>query len=154
MPGEFELAEAEFRQFLPGFAQAQFHAQEARCKPPVGLAQRGFSIDIQVAGQVHHGKQQVADLLRLSPCSAVIELAVQFGQFLVDFLPALQPGSSIMPGKVNPVVPEAVCMVAAQVMGNDATIAIGGQAGNFELNVMLPVIAYNLLQSIEILAGA
>ncbi|MCH8958113.1 MAG: class II fumarate hydratase [Proteobacteria bacterium] len=69
-------------------------------------------------------------------------------------LPALQPGSSIMPGKVNPVVPEAVCMVAAQVMGNDATIAIGGQAGNFELNVMLPVIAYNLLQSIEILAGA
>ncbi|MCH9026054.1 MAG: class II fumarate hydratase [Proteobacteria bacterium] len=69
-------------------------------------------------------------------------------------LPALQPGSSIMPGKVNPVVPEAVCMVAAQVMGNDATIAIGGQAGNFELNVMLPVIAYNLLQSIEILTGA
>ena len=69
-------------------------------------------------------------------------------------LPALQPGSSIMPGKVNPVVPEAVCMVAAQVMGNDATIAIGGQSGNFELNVMLPVIAYNLLQSINILASA
>ncbi len=70
------------------------------------------------------------------------------------FLPALQPGSSIMPGKVNPVVPEAVCMVAAQVMGNDAAIAIAGQAGNFELNVMLPVIAHNLLQSIGILAGA
>ncbi|MCH8931379.1 MAG: aspartate ammonia-lyase, partial [Proteobacteria bacterium] len=69
-------------------------------------------------------------------------------------LPALQPGSSIMPGKVNPVVPEAVCMVAAQVMGNDAAIAIAGQAGNFELNVMLPVIAHNLLQSIGILAGA
>jgi fumarate hydratase class II len=69
-------------------------------------------------------------------------------------LPALQPGSSIMPGKVNPVIPEAVCMVAAQVMGNDAAIAIGGQAGNFQLNVMLPMIAYNLLQSIGILASA
>ena len=69
-------------------------------------------------------------------------------------LPALQPGSSIMPGKVNPVIPEAVCMVCAQVIGNDTTITIGGQAGNFQLNVMLPVIAYNLLQSMEILAGA
>ncbi len=68
-------------------------------------------------------------------------------------LPALQPGSSIMPGKVNPVIPEAAAMVAAQVIGNDATITIGGQAGNFQLNVMLPVIAYNLLQSIEILAS-
>ena len=69
-------------------------------------------------------------------------------------LPALQPGSSIMPGKVNPVVPEAVAMVCAQVIGNDAAITIGGQSGNFQLNVMLPVIAYNLLQSIEILASA
>ncbi|APG06160.1 aspartate ammonia-lyase [Luteibacter rhizovicinus DSM 16549] len=68
-------------------------------------------------------------------------------------LPALQPGSSIMPGKVNPVIPEAAAMVAAQVIGNDATIAIGGASGNFQLNVMLPVIAYNLLQSIEILAN-
>jgi fumarate hydratase class II len=69
-------------------------------------------------------------------------------------LPALQPGSSIMPGKVNPVVPEAVAMTAAQVMGNDATIAIAGQSGTFQLNVMLPVIAHNLLQSIELLANA
>jgi fumarate hydratase class II len=69
-------------------------------------------------------------------------------------LPALQPGSSIMPGKVNPVIPEAVAMVAAQVVGNDATIAMGGQSGNFQLNVMLPVISYNLLQSIELLANA
>lgn len=69
-------------------------------------------------------------------------------------LPALQPGSSIMPGKVNPVVPEAVTMVCAQVIGNDATITIAGQSGNFQLNVMLPIIAYNLLQSIEILANA
>jgi len=68
-------------------------------------------------------------------------------------LPALQPGSSIMPGKVNPVIPEATAMVAAQVIGNDATITIGGQSGNFQLNVMLPVIAYNLLQSIQLLAN-
>ena len=69
-------------------------------------------------------------------------------------LQALQPGSSIMPGKVNPVVPESVAMVAAQVIGNDATIAVAGQSGNFQLNVMLPVIAYNLLQSIELLTNA
>ncbi len=69
-------------------------------------------------------------------------------------LPALQPGSSIMPGKVNPVIPEAVAMVCAQVIGNDATITIGGQSGNFQLNVMLPVVAFNLIQSIEILANA
>ena len=69
-------------------------------------------------------------------------------------LPEVQPGSSIMPGKVNPVIAESVAMVAAQVMGNDATIAIAGQSGNFELNVMLPLIAYNLLQSIELLANA
>jgi fumarate hydratase class II len=67
-------------------------------------------------------------------------------------LPALQPGSSIMPGKVNPVIAEAAAMVAAQVVGNDATITIAGQSGNFQLNVMLPVIAYNLLQSIQLLA--
>jgi fumarate hydratase class II len=69
-------------------------------------------------------------------------------------LPTLQPGSSIMPGKVNPVVPEAVTMIAAQVIGNDATITIAGQAGNFQLNVMLPVIAYDLLQSIALLGIA
>lgn len=68
-------------------------------------------------------------------------------------LPALQPGSSIMPGKVNPVIPEATAMIAAQVIGNDAAITVAGQSGNFELNVMLPVIAYNLLQSIELLSN-
>jgi len=67
-------------------------------------------------------------------------------------LPALQPGSSIMPGKVNPVIPEAVCMVCAQVIGNDTTITVAGQSGLFQLNVMLPVIALNLLQSLEILS--
>jgi fumarate hydratase class II len=68
-------------------------------------------------------------------------------------VPALQPGSSIMPGKVNPVIPEAATMVAAQVIGNDAAITIAGQSGNFQLNVMLPVIAYNLLESIGLLAN-
>ncbi len=68
-------------------------------------------------------------------------------------LPDLQPGSSIMPGKVNPVIPEAVCQVVAQVVGNDAAVAFGGAAGNFELNVMLPVIGRNLLESIRILAS-
>ncbi|RKS80682.1 fumarate hydratase class II [Motilibacter peucedani] len=69
------------------------------------------------------------------------------------FLPDLQPGSSIMPGKVNPVIPEALCMVCAQVIGNDATVAFAGAAGNFELNVMLPVIARNVLESIRLLAN-
>lgn len=69
-------------------------------------------------------------------------------------LPALQPGSSIMPGKVNPVIPESTAMVAAQVMGNDLAISIGAQAGNFQLNVMLPIIAYNLLQSVELLSNS
>ncbi|HRW04777.1 MAG TPA: class II fumarate hydratase [Caldilineaceae bacterium] len=73
-----------------------------------------------------------------------------FGEIV---LPALQPGSSIMPGKINPVIPEAMTMVCAQVIGNDVTITIGGQSGNFQLNVMLPVVAYNLLQSISLLAN-
>ncbi len=68
-------------------------------------------------------------------------------------IPDLQPGSSIMPGKVNPVIPEAVCQVVAQVMGNDAAVAFGGSAGNLELNVMLPVIGRNLLESIRLLAA-
>ena len=69
-------------------------------------------------------------------------------------LPDLQPGSSIMPGKVNPVIPEAVLQVAGQVIGNDVAITHGAQAGNFELNVMMPLIAYNLLQSVQLLAAS
>ncbi|WFB49753.1 class II fumarate hydratase [Vibrio coralliilyticus] len=69
-------------------------------------------------------------------------------------LQGLQPGSSIMPGKVNPVIPEAAAMAAAQVIGNDTTITVGGQSGNFQLNVMLPVIAHNVLESIELLANS
>jgi len=69
-------------------------------------------------------------------------------------LKPLQPGSSIMPGKVNPVIPEAVAMASAQVIGNDTTITVAGQSGNFQLNVMLPVIAFNLLQSITLMANS
>lgn len=69
-------------------------------------------------------------------------------------LPDLQPGSSIMPGKVNPVIPEAVTQVAAQVIGNDAAVAFGGASGAFELNVMLPMLARNVLESITLLASA
>jgi fumarate hydratase class II len=69
-------------------------------------------------------------------------------------LPALQPGSSIMPGKVNPVIPEAVAMAATQVIANDAAVALAGASGNFQLNVMLPLIAHALLQSIELLGGS
>ncbi len=69
-------------------------------------------------------------------------------------LPALQPGSSIMPGKVNPVIPEATAMVAAEVIGNDAAITIAGQSGNFQLNVMLPLVAWNLLESLRLLSNA
>jgi fumarate hydratase class II len=68
-------------------------------------------------------------------------------------IPSLQPGSSIMPGKINPVIPESVIQVAMQVMGNDTTIMLAGQSGNFELNVTLPVIAYNLLQSIMLISS-
>jgi fumarate hydratase class II len=69
-------------------------------------------------------------------------------------IPDLQPGSSIMPGKVNPVIPEAVLQAAGQVIGNDAVVTYGGQGGNFELNVMLPLMAYNLLQSVHLLTNS
>lgn len=73
--------------------------------------------------------------------------------FAEIILPPVQPGSSIMPGKVNPVIPESLLQVCAQVMGNDLAITLGGQSGSFELNVMMPMMAHNLLQSIEILAN-
>jgi fumarate hydratase class II len=107
-------------------------------------------VSVELSGQlktVACSLMKIANDLRLmnsGPLAGIGDIA----------LPALQPGSSIMPGKVNPVIPEAVCMVCAQVIGNDATITIGGHSGNFQLNVMLPVIAHNLLQSIEILASS
>jgi fumarate hydratase class II len=114
----------------------------------VGLASQDTAVEM--SGQL---KTLAVALMKISndlrwmnsgPLAGLAEIA----------LPALQPGSSIMPGKVNPVIPEAVTMVCAQVIGNDATITVAGQSGNFQLNVMLPVIAYNLLQSIELLSNA
>jgi len=114
----------------------------------VGLASQDSAVEM--SGQL---KTLAVTLMKISndlrwmnsgPLAGIGEIA----------LPALQPGSSIMPGKVNPVIPEAVAMVCAQVIGNDTTITIAGQSGNFQLNVMLPVISYNLLQSIELLANA
>jgi fumarate hydratase class II len=105
---------------------------------------------VELSGQLKAyaaGLMKIANDLRLmnsGPIAGLAEIA----------LPALQPGSSIMPGKINPVICEATMMVCAQVIGNDLSVTIGAQAGNFELNVMLPVIAHNLLQSIEILASA
>jgi fumarate hydratase class II len=112
----------------------------------------------------------------LSCCDTVVELSGQLKVLAVSLLKicndlrwmnsgpvcglgeitleALQPGSSIMPGKVNPVIPEAVAMVAAQVIGNDATITLAGQSGLFQLNVMLPIVAYNIDQSLNLLGNA
>ncbi len=104
---------------------------------------------VELSGQLKTlacSMMKIANDLRLmnsGPLAGIGEIA----------LPALQPGSSIMPGKVNPVIPEAVCMVCAQVIGNDSSITVGGQSGNFQLNVMLPMIAHNLLQSIGIMAN-
>ncbi len=114
----------------------------------VGLASQDTAVEM--SGQL---KALAVSLMKISndlrwmnsgPLAGLAEIA----------LPALQPGSSIMPGKVNPVIPEAVAMVCAQVIGNDTTITVAGQSGNFQLNVMLPVIAHNLLQSIELLSNA
>lgn len=105
---------------------------------------------VELSGQLRViaiGLTKIAQDLRLmnsGPIAGLSEIS----------LPAIQPGSSIMPGKVNPVIPEAIIMVAAQVIGNDTTITFAGQSGNFQLNVTLPIIAYNILQSLDILANA
>ncbi|TPW04207.1 MAG: fumarate hydratase, class II, partial [bacterium] len=112
-------------------------------------AQSAMDTAVELSGQLKAtaaGLMKIADDLRWmnsGPIAGIGEIA----------LPNLQPGSSIMPGKVNPVIPEATMMVAAQVMGNDVTIGIGGSRGNFQLNVMMPVIARNLLESIIILGN-
>ena len=104
---------------------------------------------VELSGQI---KTTAVSLMKISndlrwmnsgPLSGLAEIALK----------PVQPGSSIMPGKVNPVIPEAVTMVAARVIGNDSMITVAGQSGNFQLNVMLPVVAHNLLQSIELLAN-
>ncbi|MDJ0804368.1 MAG: class II fumarate hydratase [Desulfobacterales bacterium] len=127
------------------------------------------STDIPLREAVNHYQAQAAQETAVELSGALKALAVALVKIANDLrwlasgprcglgeinLPALQPGSSIMPGKVNPVIPEMLIQVAAQVVGNDATLAMAGTGGNFELNVMLPVIAFNLLQSIELLGNA
>ncbi len=140
---------------LPGFAGGVAH----RLRQLTGLpfreagnhfaAQAAMDAAVELSGQL---KTVAVSLMKISndlrwmnsgPIAGLGEIA----------LPALQPGSSIMPGKVNPVIPEAVTMIAAQVFGNDLTVTVAGQSGVFELNVMLPVLAHNLLQSITLLAN-
>jgi fumarate hydratase class II len=146
----------------PGFAQAVI----ARLNEATGSV--GGEVSSFREAEDHFEAQSAQDeLVALSGAAKV--LAVSLTKICNDLrwmgsgpraglgeihLPELQPGSSIMPGKVNPVVPEAVLMVCAQVIGNDATITAAGAAGNFELNVMLPVIGRNLLESLTLLASA
>ena len=138
--------------FAKEFSSALTSTSDFAFKPMknlfVGLASQDSAVEM--SGQL---KTLAVTLMKISndlrwmnsgPLAGIGEIA----------LPALQPGSSIMPGKVNPVIPEAVAMVCAQVIGNDTTITVAGQSGNFQLNVMLPVIGYNLLQSIELLANS
>ncbi|MEW2221404.1 class II fumarate hydratase [Streptomyces sp. NPDC006990] len=140
----------------PGFAAAVIEEVAGATGLPLTEARNHFEAQgardalVETSGQLRTvavGLTKICNDLRWmasGPRTGLAEIA----------LPDLQPGSSIMPGKVNPVVPEAVLMVAAQVTGNDATVATAGAAGNFELNVMLPVMAKNLLESIRLLSNA
>jgi len=110
----------------------------------------GQDTSVELSGQL---KTLACSLMKISNDLRLMNSGPLAGFGEIE-LPALQPGSSIMPGKVNPVIPEAVCMVSAQVIGNDASITLAGQSGLFQLNVMLPVIAMNLLQSLDILSSA
>jgi len=111
-------------------------------------AQAARDAAVELSGQL---KTVAASLMKIANDLRWMNSGPQAGLQEIA-LPALQPGSSIMPGKINPVIPEVVAMVAAQVTGNDVAITIGGQSGSFELNVMLPLIAHNLLQSITLLS--
>jgi fumarate hydratase class II len=113
------------------------------------FAQAAQDTSVEVSGQL---KAYAVALMKIANDLRWMNSGPQGGLAEI-VLPALQPGSSIMPGKINPVIAEATMMVSAQVIGNDAAITVGAQMGNFELNVMLPVIAHNLLESIELLAS-
>ena len=142
------------KQFAKYFAQemTKLSGNKCKCVPSENFFHELSAQDcsVQLSGEL---KNLAVILMKISndlrwmnsgPLSGLSEIELQ----------ALQPGSSIMPGKVNPVIPEAVTMASADVIGNDVTITVAAQAGNFQLNVMLPVIAYNLLKSINLLAGA
>jgi fumarate hydratase class II len=139
----------------PGFAQQVIDDLRAGTGLPLTEARNHFEAQgardslVELSGVLRTiavGLNKIANDLRWMSSGPMTGLAE-------IHLPDLQPGSSIMPGKVNPVVPEAVCQVVAQVIGNDAAVAWGGAAGNLELNVMLPVIARNLLESIRLLSS-
>jgi fumarate hydratase, class II len=135
-----KVAEALSRKLNAAFVEAPDHFE----------AQSGQGSAVELSGQL---KGLAVCLLKICNDLRWMNSGPNAGLNEIT-LPALQPGSSIMPGKVNPVIPEAVMMVAAQVVGNDAAITIAASHGNFELMAMLPVIADNLLESLEILANA
>ncbi|MFO8025011.1 class II fumarate hydratase [Thiohalophilus sp.] len=120
----------------------------AQANPFVGLASQDTAVE--VSGQL---KTVAVSIMKIANDLRWMNSGPLAGLGEIE-LPALQPGSSIMPGKINPVIPESAAMVSAQVIGNDTTITVAGQSGNFQLNVMLPVIAYNLLQSIQLLGNS
>jgi fumarate hydratase class II len=137
--------------FAARFAQELSQATGLAFRPNVSLFEGIATQDtaVELSGQL---KTLAVSLMKIAndlrwmnsgPLAGLGEIA----------LPALQPGSSIMPGKVNPVIPEATAMVAAEVIGNDTTITIAGQSGNFQLNVMLPVIGYKLIESLRLIAN-
>jgi fumarate hydratase class II len=139
----------------PGFAEASAAEIARLTNLPFVTAPNKFTVQgahdalIHLSGTMRTlavSLFKIANDIRLMSCGP----RAGFAELII---PANEPGSSIMPGKVNPVIPEATAMVAAQVIGNDAAITVAGQSGNFQLNVMLPLIAYNLLQSIHILAN-
>jgi fumarate hydratase class II len=136
--------------FGPRVAQALRDATDFRFKSARNYFEGISSQDtaVELSGQL---KTYACSLMKIANDLRLMNSGPLAGIGDIE-LPALQPGSSIMPGKVNPVIPEATCMVCAQVIGNDSAITIGGQAGNFQLNVMLPMVGYNLLQSLGILA--
>jgi len=138
-------------EFGPRVAAALYEATGVKFKASknyfVGISSQDASVEL--SGQL---KTLACSLMKIGNDLRLMNSGPLAGIGEIE-LPALQPGSSIMPGKVNPVIPEAVCMVCAQVIGNDTTITMAGQSGLFQLNVMLPIVALNLLQSLEILSS-
>jgi len=140
------------KQFAKYFAQEMTKLSGNKCVPSENFFHELSAQDcsVQLSGEL---KNLAVILMKISNDLRWMNSGPLAGFSEIE-LQALQPGSSIMPGKVNPVIPEAVTMASADVIGNDVTITVAAQAGNFQLNVMLPVIAYNLLKSINLLAGA
>ncbi len=138
-------------QFAEKFAQALSKETGLPFKPNESFFESLSAQDaiVELSGQI---KVIAVSLMKIANDLRWMNSGPMAGLGEIELI-ALQPGSSIMPGKVNPVIPEATAMVAAQVIGNDATITIAGQSGTFQLNVMLPVIAYNILQSISLIGN-